>query len=177
MAKSNSTLTKSNGKLSVSLFPGSLFIQGIFSTQNKFLNLMFLEKLGFFRKISENTIHHKIVEKQIYKIDMKRATFIKKRHNKIPGKRLEGSPLYCPPKRKIKRTIFVLGWTTFSKKVKISPQEYLYQGFPPILSTETPKTLRTNSVLRGKEKCGLISTKVKIIHMNTFIRVPSYIIN
>ena len=41
-----------------------------------------------------------------------------------------------------------------------SPQEYVYQGFPPILSTKTQKTWRINCILKVQIKIRTLSKKV-----------------
>ena len=67
--------------------------------------------------------------------------------------------------KNIERTLF--RWTkiktrTFSKNVKIHPQEYVLQGSPPVLSTKTPKNIERNLFLCAIIKTRTFSKYVKI---------------
>ena len=48
-----------------------------------------------------------------------------------------------------------------SKKVKLSPQKFVYQGMPPILSTKTPKLWRINTIVEVEMKFRTFPKKVK----------------
>ena len=108
------------------------------------------------------------------------AKFVEKRQSRPPGIRLSGVP---PPStiyknsKNIERTLIwyaKIKTRTLPKNVKIDPQEYVYQGSPPLLSTKAPKSYKELCFDGRKLKHELFRKTSKYTLRNTFIRSPPY---
>ena len=70
-----------------------------------------------------------------------------------------GNPIFvtrmghpAPPPNAWSITCILSKTRTLRKNIIIDPQEYAYKGFPPILSTKSPNTWRTNTILKVQMK-------------------------